>query len=79
MPAAAIICALVPPAGDARRRHHLCSRAAFVTSLLALPPSRLEQCSLSLTREVLPKNVGISISTEMEMKYNNQLEKKNNR
>ena len=48
----------------------------FITSLLASPPSRSEQCSLPLTEEVLPKIAGISISTEMEMKYNNQLEKK---
>ena len=64
-------------AGDTRR-HHLCSRAAFafITILLALPPPLRGQCSLSLSGEVLPKIVGISISTKIDMKHNNQLQTK---
>ena len=49
--------------------HHQCSCAtfAFISILLALSPSLQGQCSLSLTAEVLPKIVGFSIPTEMEM------------
>lgn len=54
------------------RRHHPCSRDAFVTILLASPASLRGQCSLSLTGEVLPKFVGFSIPTEMEMKDETQ-------
>ena len=55
--ATTIICALVPPSPSSQAwllRRHLCQ----------------EQwgCSLSLTGEVLPKILGISIPTEMKMK-----------
>ena len=82
LPATAILGALVPlpPSSQAFSRltempttgcrHQMCSCVAFalVTSLLSSSPSLPGQCSLSLTGEVLPKIVRISIPTEIEMK-----------
>ena len=71
----AFVCSLLclsPAAAGGARRHHLCSRATFVTIMCALPPSQREQCRLSMSGEVLPKILGCFISTEMEMKDEKQ-------
>ena len=69
------VCSLLclsPAAARDARRHHMCSCAAFVTIMFATPPSQRGQCGLSMSGEVLPKIVGDSISTEMEMKNEKQ-------
>ena len=69
------VCSLLclsPAAARDARRQHPCSCAAFVMIMFASPPSQRGQCGLSMSGEVLPKIVGCSISTEMEMKNETQ-------